>query len=124
MRSVLLLCVALLLAAPARAELCARWESADTTRGLTASGLIFVDWMQTRQFVADRKDGLQESNPLLGPDPSPERINQAAALALLALWGGSCVFEDEGRWLWQALFIAAESYAVFHNAALGATFSF
>lgn len=67
----------ILLSTPAYA-LCPGWTGGDTAGASALVTLHVLDWRQTRRFTAH---GIPESNPYLGPHPSPARVNEFFLLA-------------------------------------------
>jgi len=96
-------------------EACEEWTTTNTTLEWIHEGLVVIDYMQTRAFVAF---GHPEMNPLLGEHPSPAQINERIALGLVTHYLISCWLSPKERLIWQGLNIGIEFWAVENNAAI------
>lgn len=89
------------------------WTTGDTVREALVLGLIALDWKQTRMF---RMDGIEETNPIVGRNPSRARVNTMIAGAMLAHVGISFAL-PHGEWRtgWQLAIGGGEAAAVMNN---------
>jgi len=76
-----------------------------------------IDWMQTREF---RAHGFKESNPILGEEPSQERVDTLIFLGIvshvLITW---MLPDNEWREAFQEIPLFFEVSAVMHNYSRG-----
>lgn len=67
---------------------------------VTSTGLLLVDWLQTRSIARNPRDYV-ELNPILGPHPTVGRVNThfAAAIALNYLISENLSGKTKTGWL-------------------------
>jgi hypothetical protein len=75
-----------------------------------------IDWAQTKEF---RADGRREMNPILGSEPSQERVDTLIGLAIISHTLIAYALPQEFRETWSVVFIVVELEAVTHNYAHG-----
>lgn len=125
---------------------CAEWTSADTKRQAIFTGVLALDWAQTRyiakhpKYSADGCDECIEINTILGTSPTTGRVDGYFASAALIHYGVSrygiqyiapvvnryfpSVTEGKLRAGWQYVSIGFEAGVVARNINLGIGFSF
>lgn len=109
----------MLLSASANAE----WTSDDTKRQAIFTGVLALDWAQTR-YIAKHPDNHSEINVILGDHPSSGRVDGYFASSALIHFGISYILPDRYRRTWQNVSIAFETGMVIRNYKLGIGFSF
>jgi hypothetical protein len=92
------------------------WETTDTALEVAVSSLIYKDWQQTKQFVAD---GDRETNPVLGSRPSQERIDALIGLGYTAQLILAIILPKKARRLGLASLGICELLAVMNNHKRG-----
>lgn len=112
------LALSLGLAAPA-AAIAGDWSGADTARELGYQGLLAVDCRQTWQGSVMHPGQFQETNPIMGPNPSKGRVIGACVASSAGHYLISRALPDDWRVLWQSVTIFAELYAVDNNLNAG-----
>jgi hypothetical protein len=114
------LALILALAAPSASYAADDWTGADTGRELAYLGLLAVDCSQTWRGSVEHPGQYQETNPLLGTNPSGARLAAACAGSALGHYAISLLIrESKYRELWQWLTIGVEVYAVENNINAG-----
>jgi hypothetical protein len=101
----------------------ADWSRADTTRQSIFTGVLALDWAQTR-YIAKHPDEFHEINTILGEHPTTGRVDKYFASATLIHWGASYVLPDKYRAIWQNVSIGFEAGVVARNINLGIGFKF
>lgn len=71
-----------------------------------------IDWMQTKEF---RAQGVKEQNPILGEEPSQEKVDTYIGAAIISHALVTWALPPEFRETWIWTFIIIESVAVLHN---------
>jgi len=120
-----LLALALLAAAPTRAEengWFQRPNTVDIVGQSLVTGLILADWMTTTNGLYHRRN-MSEWNPVLGPHPSRTKLNLFVPAAMLGHAAVSYALPRPWRNVWQCVFIVVEAGAVRGNMVAGAGFS-
>jgi ABC-type sugar transport system substrate-binding protein len=110
---ILVVAVSLLLAAPARAEWCAGWDSADTGMASVFAAALTSDIVTTRRALDKDK---REGNPWMSEHPSDAELLLATSVGLAAYLTGACVLPKPQREWWGALWIGVEAHAAYRNA--------
>lgn len=111
------LALALALAAPAAQA--AEWSSSDTWSEVAYQGLLAVDCRQTWQGSVTHPDQFEETNPIMGPNPSKRRVIGVCVASSAGHYLISRALPDDWRVLWQSVTIFAELYAVDNNINAG-----
>lgn len=75
-------------------------------------GVTCIDWLQTKEF---RSQGVKESNPGLGSEPSQERVDTMIGGAILAHTFIAYALPAESKKVWIIGFLVIEIIAVHHN---------
>lgn len=101
----------------------AEWTSADTTRQAIFTGVLALDWAQTR-YIAKHPDEFNEINTILGYRPTPGRVDGYFASSALIHVGISYLLPDRYRRVWQNVSIGFEAGVVARNYKLGVGFNF
>ncbi len=104
----LLLC--LLLAGQARAD---EWTTTDTT--LEFIYLVITDRDRRQTIECMKTPWCYEHNPLLGSDPSEDKVNFLITLAVLGHIWIATKLDQPYRRIWQSVWIGVEYHAVDHN---------
>lgn len=102
---------------------CAEWTSADTKRQAIFTGVLALDWAQTRH-IARNPDEFREINTVIGDHPTPGRVDGYFASSALVHFGISYLIPDRYRRVWQNVSIGFEAGVVARNVNLGIGFSF
>lgn len=85
--------------------------------------MLWVDAAQTRSLARQGWTHFQESNPILGREPSVGRINTYTAAAAVATLGIAAVLPPRARRWWLASAFALEASTVMYTtAAVGVSF--
>jgi hypothetical protein len=79
-------------------------------------GITVIDWMQTKEF---RAQGVKESNPVLGEEPSQEKIDLYIGSAIIAHTFVTWMLPHEFRPVWTKGFFSIEVVAVAWNYSHG-----
>ena len=95
------------------------WFTIPSSRELIAEGifygLVYIDYRQTINF---RKNGIREVNTFLGEKPSEEKIREGVLLGVIihsiVLW----IIPPEFRNTFLTSSISIESYTVYYNTRL------
>lgn len=115
--------IAIALSVVPRCSRADEWTSTDTAFQLTMTTLQIVDWGQTRYFL-DRPYIGDESNPLLGSNPSRLKLNLMVGGAIVGHAVVSYLLPQPWRRVWQMVGIIAEAGAVGNNRMyIGANWS-
>ena len=96
----------------------ADWSNGDTNRQLAFTGVLMLDWAQTR-YIANNPIEFQEDNKILGRHPTISRVNGYFASAALIHWGISYALPPSARKVWQNISIAVEAGKVGRNFEIG-----
>ena len=81
------------------------------------TGLICIDWSQTKKF---REDGKKESNIFFGKEPDQSKVDTLIFSGIIAHSVVSFLIKDDDmREVWQMLFIIIEIDAINHNQKYG-----
>ena len=133
----------LALAAPGTSYAAGSWSAADTARQVAVTGLMVMDWAQTRTIARSYSagaapsgpyaayqrtappTGYYETNPFLGQHPSVGEVDNYFAAAIIAHAAISYVLPP-GAWrqAWQYISIGVELDKTEHNYELGIRMSF
>jgi len=92
-----------------------KWTRNDTYRHIALTTVMAIDWLQTKEIA--RNDDYEETNPILGEDPSQMQVDAyflGAWAATTATWR---------KWF-QFGVIGVETGYVIHNHAIGIRISF
>lgn len=111
-----MLLVALLVLPLRISAFCDDWRPVDTVMLGTALTLTVLDWNQTLQF---RAHGVHEENRVIGPTPSRGDVNIAISFGMGAEVLAACWLSPSLRPWFLGTVIAAEAWAVNHNAQIG-----
>ncbi len=94
-----------------------KWTLTDTVFQVVATGLLIIDWRQTRYFV---KQGREETNPLLGHHPSVDKVDAICLSTIVGQYAVSrYVLDKPWRTAWQSMFIVIDGGAVGTNISAG-----
>lgn len=96
----------------------ADWSKNDTNRQLAFTGVLILDWAQTR-YIANNPVEFEEKNTVIGKHPTLGRVNGYFASAALIHWGISYALPPGARKVWQNVSIAVEAGQVGRNIQLG-----
>jgi hypothetical protein len=99
-----------------------KWTTLDTILQSTYAFTLIADWAQTRQIC--KFDNLQESNPIMGRNPSNKTINIFFVGNFLIHTTISYFLPKPYRTVWQAYFIGVEKEAIEHNKNSGIHINF
>ena len=94
------------------------WTKEDTHRQMLSSVLLIIDWSQTHETTG-KDSGFKESNPILGLNPSRERVNQYFAVVSIANLVISRMLPAREREWFQSIVIGVELLAVGNNYKIG-----
>ena len=94
------------------------WSKADTTRQAVMTGLILVDWSQTK-YILDDPD-FEELNPLI----SESNVDAYFPVAIAAHAVVSYALPSKYRKWWQYVTIGTQAFCVGRNAYMGVGFGF
>lgn len=83
------------------------------------SVLHVADWAQTRRIAHAPPEAFYEKNLILGPRPSPARVNRYFGATLLGQWAITAVMPPEYRKPWLSLWIGLEAHTVRKNYQIG-----
>ena len=97
------------------------WTQEDTARQAVYLTLLAIDWRQTLEF---RKDGIEETNPILGTHPSNKRIHNILISTAILHTGIAYVLPARYRATFQYVSIAVEAGAVAYSASVGVRLNF
>ena len=130
---IILLSVLVFSARPAPAL---EWKPPEVALQAIVTGLIVVDWGQTRT-IAKNPQLFEETNKILGKHPSIARVDNymAGALAghllvshylpaVMSRLGASEAFSRSSRRIWQVAWIGVQANVVRKNYRIGLTMSF
>lgn len=116
MKTILIILTLALISQVATAE----WFAPLTKREQNLEALYVVvtciDWMQTKEF---RAEGRKEANPILGEEPSQERVDVLIAAAILGHIFVAWALPSEYKETWIISFTVIEAVAVYHNYSQG-----
>lgn len=101
----------------------ADWTNADTKHQAIFTGVLALDWAQTR-YIAKHPDEFQEINTILGDHPTLGRVDGYFASLALIHFGISYLLPDRWRPVWQYVSIGFEAGIVTRNYKLGVGFDF
>ena len=73
------------------AAICKDWSDTDTVLAASFTTVQTLDYLQTRSFLRDPER--RESNPIIGPRPSYERLAILNLLTLAAVLGSACYLD-------------------------------
>jgi hypothetical protein len=93
------------------------WTRGDTVRHTVFTGLMVVDWRQTREIVGDPQ--YHEHNLILGKEPSKGGVDLYFAGSWLVVTGGAWVLPSKYRKFLQYVGIVVEGGCVGHNYSIG-----
>jgi hypothetical protein len=96
----------------------ADWSATDTILTGAALATIALDWGQTRT-IARNPDKYRETNPILGPHPSLDRVNAFFALSMLATVGIAIALPPRDRKIFLGGVAIVETAFVIHNHGIG-----
>jgi transcriptional regulator with XRE-family HTH domain len=102
-----------------RPAVAAEWSTGDTWRELAYQGLLAVDCRQTWQGSVTHPEQFQETNPVMGPNPSKRRVIGVCVASSAGHYLISRALPNDWRVLWQSVTIFAELYAVDNNVNAG-----
>lgn len=94
------------------------WTRQDAVRHAALTGLMIIDWQQTRE-ISKKPNEYRESNPILGEHPSRGEVNLyfATMWIVKSVIAGRLPSRWRDDWLW---FCIGESAAmVGHNYSIG-----
>lgn len=96
------------------------WDDKDKALLVTSTGLLIVDWVQTREMMEGRHGTyrLSETNPILGPHPSLSKVNWYFGSWVI----GNYLIADyfgKDRWIYLGAVTAIEISATRNNYRLG-----
>ena len=94
------------------------WSTADTYRQSGVVALMGIDWMQTRK-IAQNPDDYHEHNPVLGSNPSTEKVDVYFPVCIAAHTAVSMALPPEYRKWWQYVFIGVQAGVVASNFSIG-----
>ncbi len=92
-----------------------QWSKADTARQLAVTGLIGIDWVQTRNNANNNWEGIRELNPILGSKPNTTTVDLFMFGAIAGHFAISLVLTPKYRKYWQMFWIGVETCAVVNN---------
>lgn len=94
-----------------------QWTKQDTYRHATLTGLMVIDWQQTRE-IAENPDKYWEINPLVGKHPSVGKVDRYFVSSWLIKTGVAWAF-PKYRTKWQWFCIGVSASLVGHNFRIG-----
>jgi len=106
------------------------WTREDSQRQAVLTGLVIVDWAQTRKFIKnpcanqDCTKVYYETNPLLGRNPSVGKANNLIGASIVAHAGIAYLLPPAWRHAWQYVWIGGELGAIGNNYGGGIRFGF
>ena len=98
-----------------------KWITEDTIYQAIFSGLLIIDWLQTKEAVSN---GIKENNFILGPHPSQNSIDAFGASVIIGHLVVSKILPIKYRRYWQVFTIGIESKNVNHNYKIGVRINF
>ena|SRR5258706_13980558 len=99
------------------------WSKEDTYRQTTFTGLMILDWAQTRT-IAKNPDRFQELNKIEGQHPTLAKINTYHSVGIIGHAAVSYILPRSYRETWQYVWIGIEVEAVRHNYRMGIRMDF
>ena len=94
------------------------WRREDTYRHIVLTGLMVVDWQQTRE-VTKNPEKYRELNPILGEHPSGRTVDLYMAASYVTKTGIAYMLPETWRKRWQWLCIGSSGAFVIHNYSVG-----
>jgi len=94
------------------------WTRKDTYRHAAMTGLMIIDWRQTRQ-IADNSDKYYEANPVLGEYPNKNEIDLYFASSWILKTGVAYYLPAKYRSYWQYICIGISTGCVVNNYSIG-----
>jgi len=98
------------------------WTQKDTQYQAVFITLTAVDWLQTKEIA--RNPRFSETNPLLGGNPSQQKVDIYFTSCILAHTAISYCLPRKYRRIWQVCWIGIEAGASWHNVAAGVRIKF
>ncbi len=98
------------------------WGKEDTSLQTAVVVFILADWAQTR-YIASNPEFI-ETNPILGPNPSIEEVDQYFAICALGNTAIAYFLPKKFRKWWQVLSLSTQINFVNHNYNLGVKMQF
>lgn len=99
-----------------------QWTRDDTIRHAVFTGVLAVDWLQTREIA--KNDDFYETNPILGKEPDTNEVDLYFASSWLLTTGVAYMLPDRYRKAFQYIIIGVEAGYVGHNYNLGIRINF
>ena len=99
------------------------WTKEEKSWFAAAEVFHVTDYLTTRNMLYAQQ-GYYEANPLLGPNPSPDRLNLWFAGWLIGNYFISDALSHEHRLLWLKIYTAIEVGATANNLYVGARITF
>ena len=94
------------------------WTREDTYRHAGLTGLMVVDWQQTRE-IAEKPDQYWETNCILGKHPNTAKVDRYFVGAALFNFGAAWFLPAEYRDDWQWFCVGVSATLVGHNYRIG-----
>ena len=104
--------IAILVAHPKVSSAFDKWDKEDVVLQTIFTVETLIDWKQTKIF---RKNGIIETNPFLGKNPSQRKIDICVGPSILLHAGISHILPKKYRNYWQLIWIGIEGQAIQHN---------
>jgi hypothetical protein len=100
------------------------WSRGDTYRQVSFTGLVVIDWAQTRWSVIDRPEQYHEGNPILGKHPSAGRLAAYEVAVIVGHAAISYMLPAKYRAYWQYGWIGIETGVVLRSYHMGIKMEF
>lgn len=95
------------------------WTPEQRQLYLVSNVLLLADWATTRDMTRRYNEGYYERNPILGRNPSTQRVDTHFAAALIGHYFISDWLSTKNRDFWLTGVVLVEGATVTHNLGIG-----
>jgi hypothetical protein len=100
------------------------WSDSSRFWAATSALALANDWMTTRDLTQRYQEGYYELNPILGQNPSTQRVDLHFLICIPAIYLYADYLPDEDRVKWLKIVTAVEAVVSGNNLRLGLRWRF